>query len=135
MSAANIELVKGLYAHYASGDFDSLLQGCSPDIEWCSGGSPTDFPAFGPRKGHAEVLGTPAAVADELEKWFVGGAADGFNLLPNTVPGALDDFVDLVVPELQRRGLFRVEYEGETLRENLGIRRPVIQRDLACEPA
>jgi len=67
MSAANIELVKGLYAHYASGDFDSLLQGCSPNIEWCSGGSPTDFPAFGPRKGHAEVLDFCRTVADAVD--------------------------------------------------------------------
>ncbi len=73
---------------------------------------------------HWMVRGTPVQVADQLEYWFRNGAADGFNLLPTTVPGALNDFVDLVVPELQRRGVFRTEYEGRTLRENLGIDRP-----------
>ena len=66
-------------------------------------------------------FGTPQTIADELERWFVEKAADGFNLLPPHVPGAINEFVDLVVPELQRRGLFRTEYEGATLRENLGV--------------
>ena len=52
------------------------------------------------------------------------GACDGFNVMFPYVPGGLDDFVDMVVPELQRRGLFRKEYEGQTLRENLGLPRP-----------
>ncbi len=51
-------------------------------------------------------------------------AADGFNVMPPYLPGALDDFVDLVIPELQRRGLFRTEYDGRTLREHLGLPRP-----------
>jgi alkanesulfonate monooxygenase SsuD/methylene tetrahydromethanopterin reductase-like flavin-dependent oxidoreductase (luciferase family) len=59
-----------------------------------------------------------------LEQWFVQKAADGFNLLPPQVPGAINDFVDLVVPELQRRGLFRTEYEGSMLRQNLGVPLP-----------
>ena len=58
------------------------------------------------------------------EEWFENEAADGFNILPPWLPGALDDFVDLVIPELQRRGLFRTAYEGSTLRENLGLPRP-----------
>jgi FMN-dependent oxidoreductase (nitrilotriacetate monooxygenase family) len=70
------------------------------------------------------VTGTPERIADVMEEWFTGGAADGFNMLPPYMPGALQDFVDFVVPELQRRGLFRTEYEGHTLRENLGIPRP-----------
>jgi len=73
---------------------------------------------------HWMVRGTPSYIADQLEHWFRNGAADGFNLLPATVPGAVNDFVDLVVPELQRRGLFRRKYEGKTLRENLGLPRP-----------
>ncbi|AEI43197.1 LLM class flavin-dependent oxidoreductase [Paenibacillus mucilaginosus] len=76
-------------------------------------------------RGHLEVTGTPAEIADELESWFTGGAADGFNIMPPYFPGGLDDFVELVVPELQRRGLFRTEYEGKTLRDRLGLSRPV----------
>jgi alkanesulfonate monooxygenase SsuD/methylene tetrahydromethanopterin reductase-like flavin-dependent oxidoreductase (luciferase family) len=59
-----------------------------------------------------------------LQHWFETGAADGFNLIPADMPGGLFDFVDLVVPELQRRGLFRTEYEGHTLRDRLGLERP-----------
>jgi alkanesulfonate monooxygenase len=74
----------------------------------------------GPR-GHALVIGTPEHVADVMEHWFLNGAADGFNVMPAWLPGSLDDFVDMVIPELQRRGLFRTEYEAMTLRENLGL--------------
>jgi hypothetical protein len=59
-----------------------------------------------------------------LEDWFVNGAVDGFNIMPPCLPGSLDDFVNLVIPELQRRDLFRTEYEGTTLRENLGLAHP-----------
>jgi alkanesulfonate monooxygenase len=75
-------------------------------------------------RGHRQIRGTPETIADELEAWFRGGAADGFNIMPPMLPGSLDDFVELVIPELQRRGLFRTEYEGRTLRENLGLPRP-----------
>ncbi len=78
----------------------------------------------GPR-GHVLSIGTPQQVADEMEHWFRDGAADGFNVMPAWLPGSLTDFVDLVVPELQRRGLFRTRYEGTTLRENLGLPRPI----------
>jgi hypothetical protein len=59
-----------------------------------------------------------------LEDWFRNGAADGFNIMPPVMPGGLDDFVELVVPELQRRGLYRTRYEGTTLRDHLGLKRP-----------
>jgi FMN-dependent oxidoreductase (nitrilotriacetate monooxygenase family) len=72
------------------------------------------------------VNGTPKQIADLMEEWFAGGAADGFNYLPPYLPGALDDFVGKVIPELQRRGLFRTAYEGRTLRENLGLPQPRI---------
>jgi len=72
-------------------------------------------------KQHFLVKGTVRQVADELEHWFVGKAADGFNVLPAYLPGSLNDFVDQVIPELQRRGLYRTEYEGATLRANLGL--------------
>jgi N-acetyl-S-(2-succino)cysteine monooxygenase len=76
-------------------------------------------------RSHWMIKGTPKHVADQFEEWFVNGGADGFNLLPQILPGSLNDFVDLVIPELQRRGLFRTAYEGRTLRENLGVPRPV----------
>jgi alkanesulfonate monooxygenase SsuD/methylene tetrahydromethanopterin reductase-like flavin-dependent oxidoreductase (luciferase family) len=72
-------------------------------------------------------IGTPADIADVMQEWFEGTACDGFNVTPATLPGGGEDFVQMVVPELQRRGLFRTEYEGRTLRENLGLR-PVINR-------
>lgn len=75
-------------------------------------------------RGHRQIVGTPEYIADQLEEWFVNGGADGFNIMPPYLPGGLDEFVDLVIPELQRRGLFRTEYEGHTLRENLGLPRP-----------
>jgi FMN-dependent oxidoreductase (nitrilotriacetate monooxygenase family) len=78
----------------------------------------------GPR-GHVLSIGTPKQVADEMEHWFTEGGADGFNMMPGWLPGSLKDFVDLVIPELQHRGLFRKEYEGMTLRENLGLPKPV----------
>ncbi len=71
-------------------------------------------------EGH-RVIGTPADIADAMEEWMDGGAADGFNITPTHLPGGIDDFVELVVPELQRRGRFRTAYEGATLRENLGL--------------
>ncbi|WP_336008278.1 LLM class flavin-dependent oxidoreductase [Streptomyces sp. KLMMK] len=75
-------------------------------------------------RGHRFLLGTPQTIADELESWFTEGGADGFNVMPGYLPDGLDDIVDLVVPELQRRGLFRTEYEGTTLRDHLGLQRP-----------
>ncbi|CAN5753491.1 LLM class flavin-dependent oxidoreductase [soil metagenome] len=84
----------------------------------------------GPR-GHVLSIGTPSQVADEMEHWFTGGAADGFNVMPGWNPGSLKDFVDLVIPELQRRGLFRTEYEATTLRENLGLPKPINRHHLA----
>lgn len=72
-------------------------------------------------RGHFTVIGTPRQIADTLEEWFTNEGADGFNILPPWLPTGLSDFVDLVIPELQRRGLFRTAYEGRTLRENLGL--------------
>ena len=84
-------------------------------------------------RGHFTVVGNASEVADALQEWFEGGAADGFNVMPPTLPGGLDDFATLVVPELQRRGLFRTRYEGRTLREHLGLQRPAFgERRLAA---
>jgi FMN-dependent oxidoreductase (nitrilotriacetate monooxygenase family) len=74
--------------------------------------------------GGLSMVGTPASIADEMQEWLETGASDGFNIMFPYLPGGLDDFVDMVVPELQRRGIFRTEYEGKTLRENLGLPRP-----------
>lgn len=71
-----------------------------------------------------EIVGTPKTIVDQMEEWFVSSACDGFNIMFPYLPEGLDDFVDKIVPELQRRDLFRREYEGTTLRENLGLARP-----------
>src|SRR3954447_4594134 len=74
--------------------------------------------------GGLGMVGTPAMIADQMQEWLETGASDGFNVMFPYLPGGLDDFVSKVVPELQRRGIFRTEYEGRTLRENLGLPRP-----------
>ncbi|MFT4233640.1 MAG: LLM class flavin-dependent oxidoreductase, partial [Microbacterium sp.] len=71
-----------------------------------------------------QVVGTAAQVADTMQEWMEAGVADGFHIAPTDLPAGLLDFVDLVVPEIQRRGIYRTEYEGKTLRENLGISTP-----------
>lgn len=74
--------------------------------------------------GYKLMVGTPEQIADEMEDWFKSGTGDGFNLLPPWFPGAFDTFADHVVPVLQKRGLFRTEYTGHTMRDMLGIPRP-----------
>ena len=76
-------------------------------------------------RGHREIIGTPTQVADQLQEWFENEAADGFNIMAPTFPQGFNDIVELVIPELQRRGIFKTEYAGTTLRENLGLKRPV----------
>ena len=83
------------------------------------------YERFGGARGQRTLIGTPESLADEMESWFLGHGCDGFLIQPSHQPGGLDDFVTMVVPELQDRGLFRREYEGATLRENLGLPRPV----------
>lgn len=78
-------------------------------------------------RGHREIIGTPTQVADQLQEWFEKEAADVFNIMPAIVPDGLNDFVELVIPELQKRGLFKTEYEGDTLREHLELKRPINQ--------
>jgi FMN-dependent oxidoreductase (nitrilotriacetate monooxygenase family) len=79
-------------------------------------------------RGHWVICGTPRRIADIFEEWFTAGLADGFIIMPAYFPGAFDDFVDLVVPELQRRGLFRKDYSGPTLRDHLGLKPPPSKR-------
>jgi FMN-dependent oxidoreductase (nitrilotriacetate monooxygenase family) len=75
-------------------------------------------------RGHWVVYGSPKRIADVFEEWFTAERADGFVVMPPYFPGAFEDFVDKVVPELQRRGLFRTDYTGPTLRDHLGLERP-----------
>jgi alkanesulfonate monooxygenase len=74
--------------------------------------------------GGLEFVGTAGEIADTMQSWLETGAADGFNIMFPTVPTGLDDFVALVIPELRRRGIFRREYEGTTLRDHFGLPRP-----------
>ncbi|OGA03317.1 MAG: nitrilotriacetate monooxygenase [Betaproteobacteria bacterium RIFCSPLOWO2_02_FULL_62_17] len=80
------------------------------------------------QRAHRVVCGTAASIADDLEMWFRSGGADGFNLMPLIFPQGLEDIVDQLIPELQRRGLFRTDYEGRTLRANLGLLTPVARK-------
>ena len=75
-------------------------------------------------RGHLQAIGSVKTVADLMEQWFIEQGADGFNVVPPLLPQGFEDFARLVVPELQKRGLFRKEYSGSTLRENLGLKRP-----------
>ncbi|MDE1147132.1 MAG: xenobiotic (desulfurization)monooxygenase subunit A, NtaA/SnaA/SoxA/DszA family protein [Azospirillaceae bacterium] len=71
--------------------------------------------------GHRVLVGTPESIADDFEEWVTTGAADGFTIMFPSAPAGIEDFVTLVVPELQRRGLFRRDYPGRTLRDTLGL--------------
>jgi FMN-dependent oxidoreductase (nitrilotriacetate monooxygenase family) len=71
--------------------------------------------------GHFTLIGTPEEIVDQMEVWFEAGVADGFNLMPPTLPGSLEDFVEFIVPEMQKRGIFRKQYEGHTFRGHLGL--------------
>jgi FMN-dependent oxidoreductase (nitrilotriacetate monooxygenase family) len=84
-------------------------------------------------RGHFTIVGSAVQVADTLQEWFENEGADGFNILPPWLPTGLNDFVELVIPELQRRGLYRTAYEGKTLRENLGL--PFPQRRWTADHA
>ena len=78
-------------------------------------------------RGHLLLVGTPVMIADTLQRWFEAGAADGFNVMPPFFPGQFEAFADSVVPILQERGLFRADYTGRTLRDHLGLARPLRQ--------
>jgi alkanesulfonate monooxygenase len=82
------------------------------------------YQRFAGARGQRSLIGTPQQIADEMESWFLNHACDGFLVQPSHVPGGFDDFVALIIPELQERGLFRREYEGPTLRDQLGLPRP-----------
>lgn len=89
----------------------------------------------GASSGHRLLFGTPAQIADDLQAWFESGAADGFMILPPYLPGPVEEFVDKVIPLLVERGLFRSHYEGETLRDHLGLPRPAHPTQMASQNA
>jgi alkanesulfonate monooxygenase SsuD/methylene tetrahydromethanopterin reductase-like flavin-dependent oxidoreductase (luciferase family) len=96
-----------------------------------------DTITLGDLAGHRATLlqgprfvGTATEVADQMEEWFDGDACDGFVIAATHVPGAYEDMAHLVVPELQRRGVFRTRYEGDTLRDRLGLPRPAAGADV-----
>lgn len=86
------------------------------------------------RSGHRLIVGTPEQVADTMTEWFQNGAADGFNIMPDVFPSGCEIFVDEVVPILRKRGVFRTEYTGSTLREHLGLPHPLSQYAKTSEP-
>ncbi|MFG1298245.1 LLM class flavin-dependent oxidoreductase [Xanthobacter sp. V3C-3] len=90
---------------------------------------------FGGSTGHRVIVGTPKAIADDIETWFRAGAVDGFNLMPDVLPEGLEVFVDEVVPLLRQRGIFRTAYAGRTLRDHFGLARPPSRFAAAPAPA
>ena len=90
-------------------------------------------------RGHVQAVGSAKTVADTIEQWFVERAADGFNIVPPLLPSGFENFARLVVPELQRRGIFHKDYSGTTLRESLGLKRPAnphtVRNDQTAESA
>jgi FMN-dependent oxidoreductase (nitrilotriacetate monooxygenase family) len=119
--------VKGMDEPFSDAEIAAMsgLQGIRDRVLQASGKqNPTvrDFIHFSGRgRVHNPIVGGPKEIADRLEQWFVEPACDGFVVSATHVPGAYEDFVRFVVPELQRRGLFRKDYAGTTLRENLGV--------------
>jgi FMN-dependent oxidoreductase (nitrilotriacetate monooxygenase family) len=82
------------------------------------------YQRFAGARGQRSVIGTAAQIVDQMEEWFDNYGVDGFLIQPSHLPGGLEDFIQMVIPELQSRGLFRTEYEGPTLRDHLGLPRP-----------
>jgi alkanesulfonate monooxygenase len=134
---AALDLLKGFWKIDLQGyDLDAPLPDI-PELRALAHGQDVDFNRNGVRMsvrdaahwvssayGHLSVIGTPEQVADSMELWFREGGADGFNLFLHSMPESLDDFVEHVVPILQKRGLMKSDYIGSTLRENLGLPRP-----------
>ena len=81
---------------------------------------------FSGTRGHNTVIGTPEQIADKMQDFFESRGCDGFNIMPMLFPGIFRDFAEQVVPVLQKRGLFREDYEGDTLRDHLGLERPAL---------
>jgi alkanesulfonate monooxygenase SsuD/methylene tetrahydromethanopterin reductase-like flavin-dependent oxidoreductase (luciferase family) len=113
-------------------DLDQI-SGSRGMVETIMNSGESRYPTFGEFIGNSmrgtvhelpKFVGTPNQIADEMEDWFTNEACDGFMVAATHLPGAYEDFVRLVVPELQRRGLAQTEYSGKTLRDHLGLARP-----------
>ncbi|WJR77858.1 LLM class flavin-dependent oxidoreductase [Bradyrhizobium sp. NP1] len=91
------------------------------------------YETFGTGRGQRTIKGTPSSIVDQMQKWFESFAVDGYLIQPPILPADLEEFNARIIPELQNRGLFRTEYAGRTLRENLGLKRPPSM--YAAEPA
>lgn len=105
-------------------------------VSYLLNGKPTIremYDSFSTGRGQRTVKGTPTAIVDQMENWFENRGVDGYLIQPPVLPASLDEFVDHIVPELQNRGLFRTEYTSTTLRENLGLRRPISGYSSAAE--
>jgi hypothetical protein len=82
------------------------------------------YETFATGRGQRTIKGTPISIVDQMQRWFESHAVDGYLIQPPILPASLDEFNSQIIPELQNRGLFRTEYSGQTLRENLGLKRP-----------
>ncbi len=96
-------------------------------VKYLFEGNPTIrqmYENFGTGRGQRTIKGTPVAIVDQMQRWFESRAVDGYLIQPPILPASLEEFNSRIIPELQNRGLFRTEYSGRTLRENLGLKRP-----------
>ena len=147
--AAGLQLLSQRMGHDMSGyDINELMPLLPPDQR---GGSRRDlivaqarrekltikdmYRQFAASRGHGLVIGNVEEVADMMEKWVVEKGCDGFNVMPPIFPSDLQSFNRLIIPELQRRGVYRTQYEGKTLRSNLGLPRPPWSKDDYKHPA
>ena len=147
--AAGLQLLSQRMGHDMSGyDINELMPLLPPDQR---GGSRRDlivaqarrekltikdmYRQFAASRGHGLVIGNVEEVADMMEKWVVEKGCDGFNVMPPIFPSDLQSFNRLIIPELQRRGVYRTHYEGTTLRSNLGLPRPPWSKDDYKHPA
>jgi FMN-dependent oxidoreductase (nitrilotriacetate monooxygenase family) len=103
------------------------LQKNNSRVKYLFHGNPTIrqmYESFGTGRGQRTIKGTPISIVDQMQRWFESRAVDGYLIQPPILPSGLDEFNSRIIPELQDRGLFRTEYSGQTLRENLGLKRP-----------
>jgi N-acetyl-S-(2-succino)cysteine monooxygenase len=124
LDLSNYDVDKPLPDHIVAQE----MQKTNSRVSYLFKGKPTlrqMYENFGTGRGQRTIKGTPTAIVDQMEKWFLNRGVDGYLIQPPILPASLDEFIARIIPELQNRGLFRTEYTGRTLRENLGLNRPV----------